>query len=125
MKIIIKETGKTANLTAIDRSTDCEWTADLIEAGGLEHDEDGITIMTQDDYEWWAKYIRDNEQTEDDAESLADELEENGFDESEHECGALAYVRQMIANNTGNDLDSHRVEAVEAMNDIRRQYLDD
>lgn len=123
MQIIIKETGEIERLQIIDTKTGCEWTADLIEAGGRETDDDGTVIMTQDDFDWWTQYISDTEQTEEDAQDLADELEDADFNESEHRGSALQYIMFEIGKNTGNDYDNHRAEAVKAMEEIREKYL--
>lgn len=57
MEIRIKETGELKELVATDQDTGCEWTANLIEAGQMEHDEDGNPVMEQDDFDWWVDII--------------------------------------------------------------------
>lgn len=122
MKIIIKETGLEDCLIIVDKNTGCEWTADLIEAGGMESDEDGNTIMSQDDFDWWKNYISDHEKTEEEAEELAEKLEAAGFDESQYSCSALTFVLARLADNAGNDYDDHRSSSIAAMQEIKETF---
>jgi hypothetical protein len=120
MKIRIEETTEVKDLTIIDRKSNCEWTADLVEAGRLKRDDDDNTIMTADDFDWWSEYISDHEVTEDEAEKLAEELEDAGV-----ECSAsnLSYIMAKIQNVTDNDYDTHRQAAINAMEEIREEFL--
>ncbi|MDP4224776.1 MAG: hypothetical protein Q8910_00200 [Bacteroidota bacterium] len=119
MKIQIKETGEVAYLTIRDKNG-VDWAADLITAGGMEHNDDRDPIMTNGDYEWWKNYINDHDQTDDDIEDLLSDLEDV---ECPFEYGWRNYVNEMIGNNTGNDYEYHRKEAIEAMNEIREEFL--
>lgn len=122
MKIRIEETNEVRDLTSIDRKTNCEWTADLIEAGSRKRDDDDNTIMTADDFDWWSEYISDTEATEDEAEELASELDDAGVECSE-EISNLSYIMAAIQNVTDNDYDTHRQAAINAMQEIREEFL--
>lgn len=130
MQIKIKETGETKELTAMGYKTGMEWTADLIEAGSRERDteDDNITVMTSDDYDWWTEYINDLDKTDEEATALAEELEEVGFDPADinprEAVGVRAWIMMQIADegSTG-DYDQHRQAAINTMQRIREDHL--
>jgi len=121
MRIQIKETGEMKNLTIKD-DNNIDWTADLITAGSMDHNDDGNPIMTQADFDWWSEYINDSYKTETEVEELVEKLEDSGI-ECPLEDGWNTYVNAKIAENAGNDYDCHRRDAVEAMNEIRNDFL--
>jgi len=123
MKIRIAETNVVEDLTIIDRKSNCEWTADLIEAGSRGRDDDDNTIMTADDFDWWSEYISDTEATEDEAEKLAEELDDAGVECSE-ETSNLSYIMAEIQSVTDNDYGTHRQAAINAMQEIRQEFLE-
>lgn len=66
MQVKIIETGAVESLSAIDASTGCDYTQDLIgntgalSNGQFEQIEDtGIYLCSQAEYEWWAAVIAD------------------------------------------------------------------
>lgn len=117
MKITIKGTGKTKFLNIYDRNN-TDWTRDLIgnvggfSDGQFKYDsETDSYFASQSVYDWWEKYIIDNNRTESDIMLLAEELR---IDED--------IIRDRIADNTGNDYNDHRREAIFAMDEIRKEY---
>lgn len=73
MEIKIKETGEIKDLTIKD-SNNIEWTLDLVTAPQYWNKETEQYEMSQGDYEWWAEYIDNYENDEQEAQELADEL---------------------------------------------------
>lgn len=118
MQIKINETDEIKTLSIVD-DNGIEWTQDLIgNAGKLGvpdgftwSEEEGIYLVGQDEYYWWANYIADHNATAEEARALAEEL---GVD--------LAEVYELIAARTGNDYDMHRWEAQQAMQELREQH---
>lgn len=123
MKIRIEETGEVKDLIILDRKTGCEWTADLVESGNRKSDDAGIIILTADDYDWWSDYIADYEATEDEAEELAADLDDAGV-ECCAEANNLFFVLAKILEVTDKNFDTHRDAAVNAMREIRAEFLD-
>ena len=75
------ETGEVKELSIIDPESGVNWVGDLIGNAGsfvdgqfVWSEEDDAYLATTETYDWWAKYIEDQEQTERDMEELADEL---------------------------------------------------
>lgn len=68
MKVIIKETGKEEELSLIDPKDGIDYAADFIDIhqnGEFVYDDEQDAYLTsQDDYEWWAKVIADNQALE-------------------------------------------------------------
>jgi hypothetical protein len=115
MNVKIKETGKIGTLSIIDRESGVNWVQDLIGNTGALHDgrftwseEDNAYLVDQAEYDWWAKYIADQERTEQEVEALADELDIDAD-----------IIWERIEENTGGDYEDHRGQAIQAMNDIR------
>lgn len=118
MKIKINETGKIKHLNIYDPKTGIDWTNDLIgNAGALQNGQfeynydDDVYFASQDTFDWWSEYILNENKTESDIILLAEELR---IDES--------IIRERIAENTGNDYENHRKEAIFAMDKIREEY---
>lgn len=63
MTVLIKETGKKAELTIVNRKTGLDWSNDLIGSSGaigqyINYDAECDAYRTsQDDYDWWTNYI--------------------------------------------------------------------
>lgn len=108
MKIRIEGTDEIKDLT-ICADNGIEWTADLIEAGGMPTDESDNIIMSQGDYDWWAEYISDTYRTEDEAKALADKI---GMDYSD-------LMMEISAAMADTDMDGHRNAAVYVMDSYR------
>jgi hypothetical protein len=111
MDIRIKGTEDVRELTAIDRVTGLEWTADLISAGNLPRDDNERPIMDAEDYEWWATYISDSEETEREAEQLSAEIGVPVGDILEA-CGSEGSL---------GDMDQHRAAAIRVMATMRSE----
>jgi len=80
MKFRIRDTGELRELEVITDGQ--EWTNDLMgNVGALEYNAETEEFeLTQDDYEWWAEYIDNYKNDEEDIEELADEI---GIDKGE------------------------------------------
>jgi hypothetical protein len=120
MNIKIRETGKREVLKVVDSKTGVEWTGDLIgNAGGFNDgqftwsEDDDAYLASQDAFDWWDKYIADQEKTESEIEDLADELDID-----------TSIIRERVEKNTGSDYETHRKEAVRAMTEIKEEYAD-
>jgi hypothetical protein len=118
MKIKIKETGKIKHLNIYDPKTGIDWTNDLIgnagalQDGQFEYDYDTDVYLTnQDTFNWWNEYIINENKTESDIVLLAEELRINE-----------SIIRERIAENTGNDYEDHRKQAIFVMDQIRKDY---
>lgn len=116
MKVEIKETGKTVELTIL--SNGINWVADLIGNAGATTDgqfvwdsEKDCYIATQETVDWWTKYINESNTTDADVEKMAEEL---NISESE--------IRERISENTDGDYNYHRKQAIAAMNEIRAEH---
>ena len=124
MLIRIKETGEIKSLEAIhcerqDGGTynRYEWTRDLIEDGGREHDEDGNTVMTAEDYDWWQKYIADMDADEGELNDLTAELRRLGVDNAADE------VRDIVADYLAYmDMEDHHKGRQRAIAEIRERH---
>lgn len=59
MTVIINETGERTELSALDRESGCEWTADLIdfEDDIIYDDEEEAYHISQDKFDFWEEYI--------------------------------------------------------------------
>lgn len=80
MTIIINETGERKELLAVDNTTGCEWTQDLLGNSGYQrkYDADDNVCMDADDYQWWSDYIAGYDATEREALEMADEVGVDG-----------------------------------------------
>ena len=64
MNIKIKETGEAKQLQYRNWETGVDWTAEFIgnNSADLTYDEEGILVLTREDYEWWAQRISAEEE---------------------------------------------------------------
>lgn len=75
MRISIQETREIKDLTAIGLNG-IEWTADLVDAGGLKRDEaSDAYIMTAESFKFWNQYIKDADADSDAIETLAAQMD--------------------------------------------------
>lgn len=118
MNVKIRETGKLETLSTIDRKSGVNWTGDLVGNSGAFadgqfewSDEDDAYLVSQDDYDWWVKYISDLETTEAEAEALAERLGISVDD-----------VMDRIGEYQDGDYDSHRHQAQRAMQNLEDNY---
>ncbi len=124
MNIKIQETGEIRELRAVSRTRQSggtyngvEWTRDLIEDGGRPHDDDGNTIMSQEDYGWWHQYIADMDSDEAELEALTDELRGIGVDSAADE------VRDTVTDHLYcADMEDHHRSRRNAIADIRARH---
>jgi len=65
MNVKIIETGKMEELSLIDPKNNVDWATDFISDGGNKHDDDGNTLMSQSDFDFWSDAC-DKQQTIDD-----------------------------------------------------------
>ena len=111
MDVKIIETGKIVTLAVITPEG-IDWTSDLIgNAGesGITYDSaEGLMSGTQESVDWWVDYIHDLNQTDEDIQTMSDET---GVSVSD--------IREAIANNTDGDYESHRSQAIQAMDELR------
>lgn len=121
MNVMIRETGKVQELSIIDRESGVDWTNDLVGNAGAFNDgqfewseEHNAYRATQDTYDWWARYIEDNETTEREAQQLAEELDISVED-----------VYYNIQVNTRSDYGNHRSEAIQAMQILKEAFAQD
>jgi hypothetical protein len=116
MFIKINETGELLQLRAID-ANGIEWTRDLIEDGGRMHDDDGNTIMTQEDYDWWHQYISDMDADEAELKAFTDELRGLGVD------NAVDEVRDTVADYLScTDMEDHHRNRQNAIAELRERH---
>ncbi len=142
MQIVIRETGEERELSITDAESGQDWVSDLIGNAGMlgdecngfvrETDEDGDDtdrwICDLDTYEWWEKYINNYQATEEDIESLAEEMEEADVEVQEDPqrgiYSALDYVKDRVEEAmTGVDMEDERNAAIGAMDAIREEFL--
>ena len=59
MQIKIKETGKIVVLSLLDRKSGQNWIKDLLGNHNADctYDDDGLCIMDQETYDWWARVV--------------------------------------------------------------------
>ncbi len=115
MLIKIRETGAIKELRAINNGI--EWTRDLIDDGSRPHDEDGSTVMTQQDYDWWCWYIADMDADEAEMDKLIDDLLAIGVESAQDE------VRDTVAEYLRcADMEDHHSSRQNAIADIRERY---
>jgi len=104
--IEIKETGKKEKITVIDPKTGVDWSGDLIGNACSDMDgynDDGETIMTQDNFNWWENYCSEYQK--------ADELVNEFFQDiktdcwKQHDTGAPedAYLKETEMQELYND----------------------
>ena len=120
MLIHIRETDEIKELRASDIShgyPGIEWTQDLVEAGGLPTDAEGISIMSQSDYAWWWKYINDMDADESDLNDLTDTLVRLSVDNATDE------VRDTVADYlSGMDMEDHHSGRQRAIAEIKERH---
>ena len=68
-------------------------------------------MLFRSTYDWWAKYISEQDATEEDIDLLAGKFD---IDKS--------VIREAVAANTGDDYEQHRREAIAAIDEIRDEY---
>lgn len=102
MQVKIIETGAQESLYAIDASTGCDYTRDLIgNTGALSNgqfeqiDDTGIYLCSQSEYEWWSAVIADYNA----ASEAIEEAKSLGLWTDEHRADYYAIEC--------NDMDSH------------------
>jgi hypothetical protein len=117
MLIRIAETNEVKELRALDRKTGVEWTKDLVEAGGLQRDDEGIHIMSQVNYGWWRQYLSDMDADEGELSDLTDELRRLGVDNATDE------VRDIVADYLAYmDMEDHHKGRQRAIAEIRERH---
>lgn len=107
MKFIIKETGETRELSAIDPVSGCEWTEDLMsDEKDMTYARDiGGAYIGRESFDFWTKYITDMNVDEDIRQELgeiyghrkvdeiiAEEVEYADY-EWHHDCRTRAFER--------------------------------
>ena len=122
MKIIIKETNEIKKLTIKD-SNGIDWTADLITAGALPHDDDGTTILTNDEFIFWENYITKDSEINQQIIDLIDALSESEIPCPDKNSYWESYIKNKINENTDSDYNNHYGSAMEVINNIKKQYL--
>ena len=108
MDVIIIETGVRESLNAIDASTGCDYTRDLIGNTGaltngqfVQVEDTGVYLCSQAEYDWWAKVICDyNEASE-----LVEEADQHGLWTDE--------LKDEYCRIECNDMDTHAAACVE------------
>lgn len=123
MDVIIKETGEVKKLVIIDQNTGVEWTSHLINNEVLECDDNGTTVMSQDDYDWWVDIIVDMEENDRLALELIEELEESGL-EPPKEGDWHTYVGVRLAEAQDGDLEFAVKNQRFEIDCIREEFLD-
>ena len=117
MLIRIAETNEVRDLCALDRNTGVEWTKDLVEAGNLQRDDEGIHIMSRAGYDWWRQYISDMDADEGELNDLTDELRRLGVDNAADE------VRDIVADYLAYmDMEDHHKGRQRAIAEIRERH---
>jgi hypothetical protein len=76
MSVVIRETGERRTLSCVDPATGVDWAGELIGNSGavgdyVDYDSAaGVYVMSHDDYIWWAEYIRQALEDEDELRHL-------------------------------------------------------
>lgn len=110
MTVLIKETGKKAELTISSRKTGLDWSNDLIGSSGaigqyINYDaECDAYRISQDDYDWWTNYIEMYTRYETELGSLIEQYGEDAVPEL----------------TLGDDYDNHAQELQAQLDAIRK-----
>lgn len=111
MKLYIKETGAIETLSIIDPKTGINYIADFIGNTGafdrgreFEKTDKADFAISQNDYDWWAKVVADNQAIE---YRIADLAEEYGYDR----------VMTILQDVSGHDLGDYALAANNALNE--------
>jgi len=111
MKFRIKETQEIKELEVIDRETGVEWTADLMDAADFYNHETEEHEIDLEGYKWWAEYIEHHENDEEEAKTLAEELEIDPYE-----------IEKEINYWIDPEMSNHHDQKQQAFKEIRERY---
>ena len=87
-----------------------------------------VWVTSKENWEWWENYISDLEKTDIDIENLVDDLEEvlsnEDREDKERLHGSVKnWILSEIGESQNDDYDCHRIRAVYAIDEIRKEYI--